>query len=67
MTANRVYRKRLSFDVVLSEIKKGRGTQFDPQMADIMLELIEERLIDETEIYEKSDFDNEQNEEGVVV
>jgi len=67
MTANRVYRKRLSFDVVLSEIKKGRGTQFDPQMADIMLELIEERLIDEKEIYEKSDFDNEQNEEGVVV
>ncbi len=64
MTANRVYRKRLSFDVVVSEIKRGRGTQFDPQMADIMLELIKERLIDEREIYEKSNFDNE---EGVVI
>ena len=64
MTANRVYRKRLSFDVVISEIKKGRGTQFDPQMTDIMLELIQEKLIDEREIYEKSDFNNE---EGVVV
>lgn len=51
MTANRVYRKKLDFSIVLEELKKGRGTQFDPQMVDIMLELIEEGKIDVKAIY----------------
>lgn len=51
MTANRVYRKKLDFDYVLSELKKGRGTQFDPRLVDIMLELIEEGTIDIKQIY----------------
>ncbi|MCQ2538834.1 MAG: HD domain-containing protein [Acetatifactor sp.] len=51
MTANRVYRKKLPFDVVLAEIRKGRGTQFDPKMVDIFLELIAEGKISEAEIY----------------
>lgn len=42
MTSNRSYRKALPQDVVRSEIEKGKGTQFDPQIADIMLELIDE-------------------------
>ena len=28
------------FMAVLSEMEKGRGTQFDPQIADVMIELI---------------------------
>lgn len=51
MTANRVYRKKLDFEYVLAEIKKGRGTQFDPGLVDIMLELIEDGTIDITQIY----------------
>ena len=42
MTSNRSYRKYLPQDVVKSEIEKGRGTQFDSKIADIMLEIIEE-------------------------
>ena len=41
MTSNRSYRKGLPQDVVRAEIEKGRGTQFDPKIADIMLELME--------------------------
>lgn len=54
MTANRVYRKKLDFDFVLSELKKGRGTQFDPKLVDILLELIDLKEIDVEQIYHKS-------------
>jgi len=39
MTSNRSYRKALSQDIVRGEIEKGKGKQFDPQMADAMLEV----------------------------
>lgn len=42
MTSNRSYRKGLSQDVVRSEIEKGKGTQFDSDIADIMLQIIDE-------------------------
>ena len=42
MTSNRSYRKALPQDVVRAEIEKGRGTQFDPEIADIMLQMIDE-------------------------
>ncbi len=43
MTSNRIYRDvLLTQDEVKKEIRKGRGTQFDPEFADIMLDLIEE-------------------------
>ncbi|WP_296772211.1 HD domain-containing phosphohydrolase [Selenomonas sp.] len=42
MTSRRSYRDILPQDVVRSEIVKGRGTQFDPQFADIMLQIIDE-------------------------
>lgn len=42
MTSKRSYRGVLPQDVVRSEIAKGRGTQFDPQFADIMLQIIDE-------------------------
>lgn len=53
MTANRVYRNKMDTEYVLNELKKGRGTQFDPELVDIMLELIEEGVIDMTRIYKK--------------
>lgn len=52
MTANRVYRKKLDPDYVLGELKKGRGTQFDPKLDDILLELIADGTIDLERLYE---------------
>lgn len=54
MTANRVYRKKLEIDHVIKEIKRGKGTQFDPQMADIMLELVANGEINVEELYHSS-------------
>lgn len=42
MTSNRSYRGVLPQEVVRAEIEKGRGTQFDPYVADIMLQLMDE-------------------------
>lgn len=42
MTSNRSYRKALPQEVVRGEIEKGKGTQFDPDIADIMLQIIDE-------------------------
>lgn len=42
MTSNRSYRKIMPQDQVRSEIENGRGRQFDPEIADIMLEMIDE-------------------------
>ena len=51
MTANRVYRKKLDIEHVIGELKKGRGTQFDPDLVDILLSLIEDGTIDVEQIY----------------
>lgn len=42
MASNRSYRKALPQDVIRSEIEKGKGTQFDPEIADIMIQMIDE-------------------------
>lgn len=52
MTANRVYRKKLDLDFVLEELRKGRGTQFDPGLVDILLDLLEDGTIDVERLYE---------------
>jgi energy-coupling factor transport system substrate-specific component len=41
MASNRSYRSALPQDVVRREIEKGKGVQFDPEIADIMLQLID--------------------------
>ena len=42
MTSNRSYRGALSQEEVRNQIINGKGTQFDPVFADIMLKMIEE-------------------------
>jgi putative two-component system response regulator len=42
MTSRRSYRGILPQDTVRNEIKNGKGKQFDPAFADIMLDMIEE-------------------------
>ncbi len=54
MTANRVYRKQLDFNYVLSELKRCRGTQFDPKIIDIILKLIETGKIDINSLYKNT-------------
>ena len=46
MTTNRVYRKKLPSEVVLSELENNKGTQFDPKVADIMLGLISDGKVE---------------------
>ena len=40
MTSKRAYRDPLPLDVVKSEFEKNKGTQFDPQIADVFLEIL---------------------------
>ena len=40
MSFNRVYREHLDQETVIKELEKGRGTQFDPRLTDVFLELI---------------------------
>jgi putative two-component system response regulator len=42
MTSKRLYRDVLPQAVAREEIAKGRGTQFDPVIADIMLDMIDQ-------------------------
>jgi HD-GYP domain-containing protein (c-di-GMP phosphodiesterase class II) len=42
MTSDRPYRKALSIDVVVSELHKFSGTQFDPVVVDAFLKLLED-------------------------
>ncbi len=42
MTSHRSYRDPLPQDLARTEIENGRGSQFDPRFADIMLEMISE-------------------------
>jgi HD-GYP domain-containing protein (c-di-GMP phosphodiesterase class II) len=37
MTTDRPYRKRLPLDVVLAELQKCKGTQFDPELIDVVV------------------------------
>ncbi|MCR5834926.1 MAG: HD-GYP domain-containing protein, partial [Lachnospiraceae bacterium] len=45
MNSNRVYRKKLTREHILSEIETNKGKQFDPKIADVMLKLIAEGKI----------------------
>ena len=54
MTANRVYRKQLDIDVVIAELKRCSGTQFDPKLVEIMLSLIDDGTINVESLYEQS-------------
>ena len=42
MTSNRSYRDYLPQDVVRSELEKNKNTQFDPDIADVMISIIDE-------------------------
>ncbi|MER2237696.1 MAG: LysR family transcriptional regulator [Psychrobacillus sp.] len=43
MTTNRVYRGAMTFEEAILEIKRGRGTQFNPKVLDEFLEMLQEK------------------------
>ena len=45
MTTNRVYRKRLPNEEVILELQKNSGSQFDPKIAKIFIELLQQGKI----------------------
>ena len=54
MTADRIYRKALPMEKVISELKRCRGTQFDPGLVDILLELIDSGTLNLDDIQKRS-------------
>jgi diguanylate cyclase (GGDEF)-like protein len=44
MTSDRPYRRGMAIEVALSEIERGRGTQFDPGLAPAFVEMMSERF-----------------------
>lgn len=70
MTSNRVYRKRLQDEIVKEELIKGKGTQFDPNLVDLFMELLEEGTL-QRNIAEKDAvlplFDSNKISEGVTM
>jgi HD-GYP domain-containing protein (c-di-GMP phosphodiesterase class II)/pSer/pThr/pTyr-binding forkhead associated (FHA) protein len=47
MTSNRPYRKGLDPEIAISELEKGKGSQFDPECADAMIACYRAGMIDE--------------------
>ena len=45
MNSRRCYRSNLAADVILDELKKNKGKQFDPVIVDHLLKLIESGAI----------------------
>lgn len=42
ITSNRIYEKAQVSDYAIKELRKGRGTQFDPFLTDVMLEILKD-------------------------
>uniref|UniRef100_A0A7C3MQE9 Transporter substrate-binding domain-containing protein n=1 Tax=Dictyoglomus thermophilum TaxID=14 RepID=A0A7C3MQE9_DICTH len=47
MTSERPYKRAMTFEEAILEIEKNKGKQFDPQIAEIMIEVIKEEMIEE--------------------
>lgn len=53
MTSRRSYRQALDFDYTMNEIERCKGTQFDPAIADVFLEILRTNQDTITEIQKK--------------
>lgn len=53
MSADRAYRHHLPKEQAVEELKQGRGTQFDPHIVDVFLELLQEGLLIDEESVER--------------
>ncbi len=62
MTSNRVYRRKLSNDYVISEFERCAGSQFDPELAKVFVEMLKEGFSIET-----NDLESLSHEEHIPV
>lgn len=53
MTSRRTYRDALDMQIVIDEIEKNRRIQFDPQVADVFLDILKNHYEEIKEIQEK--------------
>lgn len=53
MASKRAYRDSLPLEVIISEFERCKGTQFDPQMADVFLDILKNHYEEIKEIQEK--------------
>lgn len=53
MTSRRTYRNELTLETVIAEIERCKGTQFDPQIADVFLDILKNDYHEIEEIQEK--------------
>ena len=53
MTSKRTYRDSLPIDIVKQEIEKNKGTQFDPNIADVFLDILNNHYEEIEEIQAK--------------
>lgn len=53
MTSRRTYRDALDLQIVIEEIEKNRRIQFDPQIADVFLDILKNHYEEIKEIQEK--------------
>ena len=53
MTSRRTYRDSLPIDTVIAEFRRCKGTQFDPEITDVFLDILENHFDEITEIQEK--------------
>lgn len=59
MYSSRVYRKQLELEKVLSEIEANKGTQFDPELATVFVDLVRAGKLDKE--FEKLSLEEESN------
>lgn len=53
MTSRRTYRDALPLDVVIAEFERCKGTQFDPQLTDVLLDILRNHYDEIKKIQEK--------------
>ncbi len=44
MKSDRPYRKALTEEIVIQELKRGSGTQFEPKIVEVFLEILKQNL-----------------------
>jgi HD-GYP domain-containing protein (c-di-GMP phosphodiesterase class II) len=45
MSSDRIYRQGLNYDMIIAELKRNIGVQFDPQIAEIAIDLLEKGIM----------------------
>ena len=53
MASKRAYRDSLPLEKIISEFMRCRGTQFDPKLADLFIDILENHFDEIKEIQEK--------------